>query len=87
MSSQLDQYHLAKCFHVSAVSSFTLETIKRVDRLTEDGRCNLIEAWPERAGGLAYYAIRAIRSFAPEAHMGIAGLVGAVDRSHVLDAV
>jgi sugar/nucleoside kinase (ribokinase family) len=87
MSRQIDQNHLTKRFHVGALSSFTLETIKRVDRLTEDGRCNLIEAWPEQPGGLAYYAIRAIRSFEPKAHLGIAGLVGAVDRSHVLDAV
>jgi sugar/nucleoside kinase (ribokinase family) len=87
MSRQIDQNHSTKCFDASAISSFTFETIKRVDHLTEDGRCNLIKAWPEQPGGLAYYGIRAIRSFDPQAHLGIVGLVGATDRNHVLDTV
>jgi len=74
-------------FRLSAISSFTLESIDRVDQLTVDGRCDVLESLPEQPGGLAYYALWGVRSFEEDADLALAGLVGSRDRRHVLDSV
>jgi sugar/nucleoside kinase (ribokinase family) len=87
MNGSLNHNHATKRHDLSAISTLTLETIDLVDHLTIDGRCILRESWPEQPGGLAYYALRAIRSFDPDAPLAIAGLVGGRDRQRVLDRV
>jgi fructose-1-phosphate kinase PfkB-like protein len=87
MRGHVNPNHANKRFDLSAVSTFTLETIGRVDHLTIDGRCSLLEAWPEQPGGFSYYSLNGIRIFDQDAPVAIAGLVGGRDRRHVAETV
>lgn len=66
-------------FALSSVGSFPLETVEYVDHLELDGRIRLIDAFPERAGGMPKYAAKGVRYFDPTADVALAGLIGDLD--------
>ena len=69
----------------ACISTLTLEQVVYFDQLIRDGRVNAIGFRPELPGGMAYFAGKAIKSFASEANIAIGGLIGATDAHDALE--